>query len=93
MVAALVSYALRRRRATGDSDDPLESRRIGSRVARTSRRDPAPADVCTMAAERLLEQNIQRRFIPFALVGLLAPLTALIPPRPRTGLTSGLPWL
>ena len=45
--------------------------------------NPAPADVSTMATERLLEQNIQRRFIPFALVGLLAPLTALIPPRPE----------
>jgi diguanylate cyclase (GGDEF)-like protein len=36
-----------------------------------------------MATDRPLEQNIQRRFIPFALVGLLAPLTALIPPRPE----------
>jgi diguanylate cyclase (GGDEF)-like protein len=29
-----------------------------------------------------LERKIQRRFIPFALVGLLAPLTAAIPPQP-----------
>ena len=36
-----------------------------------------------MATERPLEENIKRRFIPFALVGLLAPLTALIPPRPE----------
>jgi diguanylate cyclase (GGDEF)-like protein len=49
-----------------------------------------------MTAERPLERKIQRRFIPFALVGLLAPLTALIPPQPddwtlvwvATGLTA-----
>ena len=36
-----------------------------------------------MTTERPLERKIQRRFVPFALVGLLAPLTALIPPRPE----------
>ena len=36
-----------------------------------------------MTAEKPLERKIQRRFLPFALVGLLAPLTALIPPQPE----------
>jgi len=36
-----------------------------------------------MRPETALERKIQRRFVPFALVGLLAPLTALIPPRPE----------
>ncbi|HYI75466.1 MAG TPA: sensor domain-containing diguanylate cyclase [Gaiellaceae bacterium] len=35
-----------------------------------------------MTTEKPLERKIQRRFVPFALVGLLAPLTALIPPQP-----------
>ena len=35
-----------------------------------------------MTTERPLERKIQRRFIPFALVALLAPLTAVIPPLP-----------
>mgnify|MGYP003289221201 CR=1 FL=1 len=30
-----------------------------------------------------LEQRIQRRFLPFAVVGLLAPLTAVLPPQPE----------
>ena len=34
-------------------------------------------------AEKPLERKIQRRFLPFALVGLLAPLTAVIPPQPE----------
>ena len=39
-----------------------------------------------MATERPLEQNIQRRFIPFALVGLLAPLDGThFPPRGLDG--------
>ena len=36
-----------------------------------------------MTTEGPLERKVQRRFIPFAVVGLLAPLTALIPPRPE----------
>jgi diguanylate cyclase (GGDEF)-like protein len=36
-----------------------------------------------MTTEGPLERKIQRRFLPFALVGLLAPLTALIPPQPE----------
>ena len=36
-----------------------------------------------MTTEKPLERKIQRRFIPFALVGLLAPLTAAIPPYPK----------
>ena len=36
-----------------------------------------------MTTEKPLERKIQRRFLPFALVGLLAPLTALIPPQPE----------
>ena len=35
-----------------------------------------------MTTVKPLERKIQRRFIPFALVGLLAPLTAAIPPHP-----------
>ena len=49
-----------------------------------------------MRTDGPLERKIQRRFLPFALVGLLAPLTALIPPQPEdwtlvwlaTGLTA-----
>ena len=36
-----------------------------------------------MRTDSPLERKIQRRFLPFALVGLLAPLTALIPPQPE----------
>jgi diguanylate cyclase (GGDEF)-like protein len=38
-----------------------------------------------MEAQRQpLEQKIQRRFHPFAVVGMLAPLTALLPPQPES---------
>lgn len=36
-----------------------------------------------MTTDKPLERKIQRRFIPFVVVGLLAPLTAAIPPRPE----------
>ena len=36
------------------------------------------------ARRQPLESKIQRRFLPFAAVGLLAPLTAALPPQPRS---------
>jgi diguanylate cyclase (GGDEF)-like protein len=36
------------------------------------------------AAPKPLERKIQRRFLPFAAVGLLAPLTAVLPPQPES---------
>ena len=36
-----------------------------------------------MTTDKPLERKIQRRFIPFVVVGLLAPLTAAIPPHPE----------
>ena len=36
-----------------------------------------------VTTEKSLEQKIQHRFVPFVLVGLLAPLTAVIPPQPE----------
>jgi len=38
---------------------------------------------CVELTVQPLEINIHRRFLPFAVVGLLAPLTAALPPQPQ----------
>jgi diguanylate cyclase (GGDEF)-like protein len=52
----------------------------GSAILKTGR---SAADVTAMRMERPLERKMQRRLVPFGVVGLLAPFTAFIPPGPE----------